>query len=414
MEKTEPGVCVPGAREQMVLERLQSTLNRAFRHVPFHQKRLTEMGIDPSAVQRVEDLCGLPFIERRHLSENYPYGLFAVPLRDIVRIHTAPGTGENPTVTGYTPQDLNLWQDMVATALHHAGVSREDILQIHLDPGLNNWGRDYKQGAEAVGASVIPNTLLSVEKQLKVLRDYRPTVLVAAPSYMLRLVNRLEEERIDPTRLALRTLIMVGEAADIATRDLLESRLGVVTWQHYGLTEVPGPALAFECDTRNGLHVNDDHFLPEIIDPETGAALPQGSTGELVLTTLTTRAFPLIRFRTGDRARILKADCACDCRLTRIEWLGERTDDLMVVRGVKISRGQLTDIIERALGFLVADPTFSVSQDQGRPHLEVWLRVGDRFFSDEIKVLENRVSAVRDAIEADYGVPAVIRLKELG
>jgi phenylacetate-CoA ligase len=412
MEKSDLGVCIPGEREQMVIERLQSTLNRAFRHVPFHQKRLREMGIDPSMVQRVEDLCHLPFIERRHLSENYPYGLFAVPLRDIVRIHTAPGTGDNATVSGYTSQDLSLWQDIVATALRHAGVGREDILLVSLDRGLANWGRDYKRGAETIGASVIPNTLLSLTKQLRVLRDYKPSVLVTTPSYALRLLHHLEETGLDVTDLALTTLILVGEAAEDPTRDLLEERLDVVTWQHYGLTEIPGPALAFECESRNGLHVNDDHFFPEIIDPGTGEVLPRGETGELVLTTLTTRAYPLIRFRTGDRARLLETTCACDCRLTRIEWLPGRTDDLMVVRGVKISRHQLENLICDALGFCAEGCSFEVTQHHGRPYLEVHILVGDRFFSDEIKVLENRVAVIRERIEEDYGVPVIVKLKE--
>lgn len=411
MENSESGVCVPEAREQMVLERLQSTLNRAFRHVPFHQSRMREMGFDPSAVERIEDLSGLPFMERRHLGENYPYGLFAVPLRDIVRIHTAPGIGKNPTVSGYTVQDLKLWQAVVATALENAGVVRDDILQISLDPGLANWGRDYKQGAEAIGASVIPNTLLSLDKQIRVLRDYKPSVLVTTPSYAVRLLQDLENE-VDVSDLALRTLIMVGEAADDTTRNLLETGLNVTTWQHYGLTEVPGPSLAFECESRNGLHVSDENFLPEIIDPQSGAILPTGQVGELVLTTLTTRAFPLIRFRTGDRARLLDPDCACDCRLRRIEWFAERTDDLMVVRGVKVNRDQLKTLIHRALGFPAEQPSFRVTSHHGRPCLEVSMAVGERFFSDEIKVLENRVSAVQDGIEEDYGVPVIVRLKE--
>ncbi|MFZ7125584.1 MAG: phenylacetate--CoA ligase family protein [Desulfobacterales bacterium] len=412
MEKSESPVCVPGEREQMILERLQSTLNRAFRHVPFHQARMRELGIDPAAVRRIEDLEQLPFMERRHLSENYPYGLFAVPLRDIVRIHTAPGIAENPTVTGYTAQDLKTWQGIVATALGNAGVTPDDILQISLDTGLANWGRDYQQGAESMGASVIPNTLLSLEKQLMLLRDYKTSVLVTTPSYALRLYQHLEAQNIEVRSLAIRTLILVGEAAGSLLRDRLESGLNVTTWQHYGLTEVPGPAVAFECESRNGLHVNDDHFLPEIIDPATGRVLPAGTEGELVLTTLTTRAYPLIRFRTGDRGRILDASCACECRLTRIDWLEGRTDDLMVARGVKVSRSQLESIVTDALGFAAKEMVFFVSGQQGRTYLEAWIAVDDRCFSDEIKVLENRVAAVRSRIEEDYGVPALVRLKE--
>lgn len=411
-EKPDGNVCIPEERDQLVLERLQSTLNRAYRNVPFHRQRLQADRIDPSDIQSLDDVQRLPFTTRKHLSENYPYGLFAVPLRDIVRIHTAPGTSSNPTVSGYTRQDLQIWENMVATALQHSGVTPDDILQISLDPGLNTWGRDYKSGAESLGASVIPNTLLSIEKQFMVMRDYKPSVLVTTPSYALQLATHLEQQGLAPEDFSLKKLILVGEPADPAQRDYLEDKLLVSTWQHFGLSEVPGPALAYECDNRSCLHVNDDHFLPEIIDPATGATLPPGAIGELVLTTLTTRAYPLIRFRTGDMARILPEPCDCDCRLVRIEWRSERSDRLIRIRGVKIHRQQILAAIETALGMSPQQYCMFENRYRGKTYLEIWIAVDDALFSDEIKMLEERMKTVRDQVQEDTGVPVIVRLKE--
>ena len=410
--KPEENVCIPEERGQLVLERLQSTLNRAYRNVSFHRQRLQAEEIDPAEIQSLEDVARLPFLTRQHLSENYPYDLFAVPLRDIVRIHTAPGTTSNPTVSGYTRQDIAIWQGMVATALEHAGVGPEDILQISLDPGLANWGRDYKSGAEAIGASVIPNTLLSIEKQLMVMQDYRPSVLVTTPSYARQVALKMDCDPSQRTAIRLKTLILVGEPAEVELRRYLEQTMNVRCWQHYGLSEIPGPALAYECENHSCLHVNDEHFLPEIIDPETGVPLPAGEAGELVLTTLTTRAYPLIRFRTGDRARMVTEPCSCDCRLARIEWLTDRTDQLVCIRGVKVHKQQVLAAVESALGFSPQGSCLFENRYEEKTYLEIWIAVDNALFSDEIKMLELRMKAIRDQIQESTGVPVVVRLKE--
>jgi phenylacetate-CoA ligase len=410
--KPDGNVCNLEERGQLVLERLQSTLNRAYRNVPFHRQRLQELDLDPADIQTLADVTRLPFLTRQHLSANYPYGLFAVPLRDIVRIHTAPGTAANPTVSGYTRQDLAIWEGMVATALESAGVGPDDILQISLDPGLDNWGRDYKSGAEALGASVIPNTLLSIEKQLMVMRDYMPSVLVTTPSYARQVAQRIESRRRRAEDFRLQTLILVGEPADKHQRRYLEQALNVQCWQHFGLSEIPGPALAYECENHACLHVNDEHFLPEIVDPANGRPVPAGEEGELVLTTLTTRAFPLIRFRTGDRARIVTEPCSCDCRLVRIEWLTRRIDQLVCIRGVKVHQQQIMAAVENALGFKPQDSCLFENRYDEKLFLEIWVAVEDAFFSDEIKMLELRMKSIRDQVQEDTGVPVIVRLKE--
>lgn len=403
----------PEERAQQQLERLQSTLNRAFRNVPFYRNRFQAQNIDPAEIESLKALDRIPFTERRHFSDNYPYGLFAVPLRDIVRIHTTPGTTLNPTVSGYAKQDILLWREMVARALSAAEVSAAEILQIHLDPGLANWGRDYKDGAEAIEAGVIPLTFLPLEKQLMVLRDYKTSVLITSPSAAAQLVHLLFRFNLNPNALALKTLILVGEVPDPETRTQFEEELHVKTWVHYGLSEVPGPTLAYECEAGRGLHVSEDHFLPEVIDPVTGKSLSEGEEGELVLTSLTTRAFPLIRFRTGDRVRLFSEPCSCGRTLRRIEWLPHRTDEMIVIRGVKVHHDHVRMLLEKALDSSPASYLLQKGRREMREFLEIWLAVDDQIFSDEIKELERRVRDLGLELTQELGVPVTIRLKEL-
>ncbi len=412
----------PEEKNQLQLERLQSTLHRAYRNVPFHKQRFKEMGIDLSGIESVSDIARLPLMKRQDISDNYPYDLFAVPLRDIVRIHTAPGTTLNPTVSGYTPQDLINWQTLLARGLAACGVTAHDILQITLPPGLSNWGRDYKFGAEFLEASVIPHTPMSIEKRLMVLRDYKTSVLVTTPSSALQLADYIRKNDIPLNTFALKTLMITGEATDAADRETLETELNVTVWTHYGLSEVPGPAIAFECEAHEGLHINEDHFLAEIIDPETQKVLPPGLPGELVLTTLTTRAFPLIRFRTGDQATILAetdrtepaCDPACPCgrNFRRIIWKGGRTDNLITVDGVKVHQAQIQRAIQGLLNLSSDTSKFFIRKRDEKKYLEVWIPVNDAIFSDEIKNLEALILRAENNLLENIGIPVDIRLKE--
>jgi len=299
-------------------------------------------------------------------------------------------------------------------ALLASNITPHDILQITLVPGLANWGRDYKSGAEAIEASVIPHTPMSIEKKVMVLMDYRTSILITTPASARQLADYVRAKDISTTALELKTLILVGEAVDPETRRLLEEQLGVTVWSHYGLSEVPGPAIAFECEKHAGLHVNEDHFLPEIVDPVSGEVLPNDRFGELVLTTLTTRAFPLIRYKTGDRARIMRETCACGRRLTRIEWMGERVDDLLNIDGVKIHTLQMQAAILSLLGFSSEASSFHVRKTDGRRYIEVFIPVNDTIFSDEIKELEALIHRAETNLLENIGIPVVIRLKEKG
>jgi phenylacetate-CoA ligase len=401
-------------RAQQQLERLQSTLNRAYKNVPFYRNQFAEHGIDPLQIEDLSDLAGVPFTDRTHFGEHYPYGLFAVPLRDVVRIHTAQGISINPIVSGYTKQDLAVRREMVARALNAAEVSGLDILQIHLDVGLTNWGREYKSGAETIEASVIPLTILPPEKQLMILKDYRTSVLVTTPSAAAELMQILFQANMNPNALALKTLVLVGEAPNRETLNQLEERLHVRTWVHYGLSEVPGPAVAFECSARGGLHLSEDHLLAEVIDPATGSPTREGDPGELVLTTLTTRAFPLIRYRTGDKVRLIEGTCECGRTFRRVEWLRERIDKSIVIRGVKVHHRQLTTLVERILGYAPEKCRFLIRETQRRDHLEVWLGVDESVFSDEIKEMEEISRRLGTELAMELGIPVRIHFKELG
>ena len=399
-------------KNQLQLERLQSTINRAFRHVAFHQERFTEAGVDPTKIQSIQDIALLPFMQREHLSQHYPYDLFAVPLRDIVRIHTAPGTTHNPTVSGYTPQDLHTWQQILSRGLKAAGVTPHDILQITLTPGLANWGRDYKSGAELIEASVIPNIPLSIEKKVMVLRDYKTSVLVTTPALAMELAVHIKEQRINTHALELATLILAGDLIPPENRRFIEETLNATVWLHYGLSEVPGPAIAFECDIHDGLHVNEDHFLAEIVDPDTGAPMPEGEAGELVLTTLTTRAFPLIRFRTGDKASFYQEACNCGRSVRRIKWHPGRTDEIMNIDGVNVHGQLVLAHLEKAIGPLPSSVRFFVEQAEEKKYLEIWMPVSGDIFSDEIKELEKLIHRAENRLRENLGVPVFIRLKE--
>ena len=402
----------PEEKKQLQLERLQSTLNRAYRQVNFHKKRMQASGFEPDQVESIDDLTRLPFLNRSDFSEHYPYELFAVPLRDIVRIHTAPGTSGNPTVSGYTSQDLSMWRRITERALSAASVSSHDILQISFNPGLNNWGRDYKDSAENMGVSVIPNTQLSINKHFMVLRDYKTTVLVTTPALATQLADYMYREQVGPAVLKLQSIIIAGETISEDFRKKIEERTFASCWLHYGLSEVPGPAIAFECHVHNGLHISEDHFIAEIIDSETEVVLPAGETGELVLTTLTTRAFPLIRFRTGDMARIETVPCECGNPLARMQWLNERADNIMKIDGVNIHEKQVYNVLKNALPALSGHVVCRVKEDNGRKLLEILLPMNERIFSDEVKELETLLRGIENRLREDLGVLVVIRLIE--
>jgi phenylacetate-CoA ligase len=397
---------------QLQLERLQSTLNRAYKNVPFYHNCLGDACMDPSTVRSLDDLSSLPLTSREDLSKNYPYGLFAVPLKDIVRIHTSTGTGSNPTVSGYTNTDLGIWTEMVARSLTAIGVGAEDIIQVCFDPGLANWARDFKGGAEAIEASVIPMTPLEIPKQVMVMSDYKTSVLVTTPSYARQLVREMTRMGVNPNSLSLRRALLLGEPISEKARTGLEADLHMKIQSAYGLSEVPGPSIAYECGERKGLHINEDHFIAEIIDPETGGPLSPGGSGELVLTTLTAKAFPLIRFRTGDRAILSTESCSCNRSFVRLNNIQGRVDQLVVIRGIKIHPQLVQGIMSRVGQRKLPAYVGFVHRLEALDLLEIRMRLDEDYFSDEIKVLEHLVHTARRELEQSLGIPVKVRLVE--
>jgi phenylacetate-CoA ligase len=404
----------PEELELLQLERLQSTLTRAFRQVKFYRRQFDAHGLTPEAIRDLSDLKRLPFTTREDLSENYPYGLFAVPLRDIVRIVSSPGTTEQPLVVGYTSQDLKLWQELLARLYAAAGVSRDDIVQFILPPGLANWRRDLMAGAEYLGASVIPAASLNFAKELMVMRDYKTSVLVTTPSIARHLRAVMARLDLAPAELSLRRAFLVAAPLPGELRREIEAGLHLKIATAYGITEVMGPGLAFSCEANAGFHFSADHFYPEIVDPKTGATLPPEAEGELVITTLSTVAFPLVRFRSGDLTSLNPEPCACGRTLVRLGPIRGRVDAIFSVGGIKVHPDQIGRLLKDLLGGHLPRWRYEVQTEAGLESLALDITVDDALFSDEIKALEGLCYRVRRYFQDHLGIHARITLKEIG
>jgi phenylacetate-CoA ligase len=400
--------------ELLQLERLQSTLTRAHRQVKFYRRRFDEHGLTPEAVRDLGDIKRLPFTSREDLSENYPYGLFAVPLRDIVRIVSSPGTTEQPLVVGYTSQDVKLWQELLARLYAAAGVSRDDIVQFILPPGLANWRRDLVAGAEFLGASVIPAASLNFAKELMVMRDYKTSVLVTTPSIARHLLTVMARLNLTPAQLSLKRALLVAAPLPSEVRREIEAGLAVKIATAYGITEVMGPGMAFSCEAEAGFHFSEDHFYPEIIDPERGESLPPGSEGELAVTTLSTVAFPLVRFRTGDRTSLNPQLCDCGRTLARLGPIRGRVDAIFSVGGIKVHPDQIGRLLRDLLGGHLPRWRCQVQTEAGLESLALDITVDEQLFSDEIKALEGLCAKVRRYFQDHLGIHARITLREIG
>lgn len=398
-----------GELELLQLERLQATLNRVARNVPLYRKRFAELGIDPYDVQSLEDVKRLPFTTKEDLRQNYPYGLFAVPLRDVVRMQASTGTTGKPTVVGYTSGDVRRWSELAARILTAGGVTKDDAVQIAFNYGLFTGAFGVHSGAELIGASVIPSSGGDPRRQISIMQDYRTTALVCTPSYALHLADTLDELDINKTALSLRFGLFGSEPWTEETRREIEDRLGIQATDNYGLSEITG--VAGECLERVGLHINEDHFLAEIVDPQTGEVLPAGAKGELVLTTLTKEAFPLIRFRTGDLTTLIDAPCACGRTLKRMTRIPGRSDDMLIIHGVNVFPAQIEAVIS---GTGLTDPHYQIVLDRvGHMDLAtIMLEAPESFCTDSIKQSQRILENVRIRLQTELGVAFEVRLVE--
>ncbi len=402
--------CMPREEiEQLQLERLQSTLNRVYRNVAFYRKKFDELKILPEEIQSVKDLANFPFTTKEDLRHSYPYGMFALPLREVVRIHSSSGVTGKPTVTGYTRNDLHHWSQLTARVLTAGGVTKDDVVQITFRYGLFTGAFGLHQGAELIGASVIPMSTGNTQKQVLIMQDYKTTALVGTPSYALRLAKYMEEAGIDPKSLSLKLGLFGGEPFPETMRQEIEERLFITATDNYGVSEVMGPGVSAECLHKNGLHLYEDHFIAEIIDPQTLQVLPPGSTGELVLTTLTKEAFPLIRYRTRDITALDYSPCPCGRTLIRMKKVLGRTDDIVIIKGVKVFPSQVEAILMEMEG---VEPHYQLIADrqEGIDTLEVRVEVNEQVFSDEIKNLQNIAAQIERRFREMIGVSAKVKL----
>ncbi|MFO7838166.1 MAG: phenylacetate--CoA ligase [Desulfosalsimonadaceae bacterium] len=400
------------ALESIQLRRLQTTLSRVYATVPFYRKKFDEAGVMPGDVKSLDDLRRLPFTAKQDLRDNYPFGMFAVPMENVVRIHASSGTTGKPTVVGYTARDINTWAELIARSLASSGASRGDIIHNAYGYGLFTGGLGFHYGAETLGASVIPVSGGNTKRQVIIMRDFGPTILTSTPSYALHLAEAAEEEGVSFRDLKFKSGIFGAEPWSEDMRTELENKLGLKAIDVYGLSEVIGPGVAIECiEAQKGLHIFEDHFIPEIIDPQTGEVLPYGETGELVITTLTKEAFPVIRYRTRDITSLNPEPCICGRTHYRMAKISGRTDDMLIIRGVNVFPSQIESVLMNIDG---VEPHYQmiVDRQDNLDSLTVVVEVSEGIFSDEVKGLQQFSETIETEIKECLGISARVRLAE--
>ena len=398
--------------EALQQRRLSLLLEKVYHNVPFYRKRFDERGVRPEHIRSLADMRILPFTEKQDLRNNYPFGLFAVPRDQVVRVHASSGTTGKATVVGYTARDVSTWADLMARSFVCAGGSRRDIVHNAYGYGLFTGGLGMHYGVERLGATIIPISGGGTRRQVMLLRDFGATVLCSTPSYALYLYETIIESGIDVTDLKLHTGIFGAEPWSAKMRAEIETKLGIKAMDIYGLSEIMGPGVAMECrEAQDGLHVWEDHFLMEIIDPETGEPLPDGETGELVITTLTKEAQPLIRYRTRDITRINAIPCRCGRTHRRIQRIQGRSDDMLIIRGVNIFPQQIESILLETQG-ITPHYQLILRREGSLDTLEVKVEVDETLFSDEIKHLQRIETTLQKNIKEFLGVTAKVTLSE--
>lgn len=398
--------------EELQTKRLHNLCARVYANVPFYRKRFEEIGITPADINSLKMLAQLPFTEKQDLRNHYPYGLFATPREQIVRIHASSGTTGKATVVGYTKRDLDTWAEVMARSLGCAGASARDFVHVAYGYGLFTGGLGAHYGAEQLGATVIPASGGSTKRQVVLMRDFGATVLCCTPSYALHLWEAGTEVGIDFRTQPLHIGVFGAEPWTEAMRSEIEHKLGITALNVYGLSEVMGPGVAMECaESKCGMHIWEDHFLPEIIDPVTGEQLPEGSVGELVITTLTKEGLPLLRYRTRDLTTLDYTPCRCGRTHARIGRIRGRSDDMLIIRGVNVFPQQIEAILLEAEG---VSPHYQiiVTRENNLDSIEVRVEVSESFFSDEVRKLQQREQRIQKTIKEFLGVSAKVRLVE--
>ncbi len=397
--------------EQLQLERLESTLNRVHMNVPFYRKKFDEMNIDTDAIRSLKDLNRLPFTTKDDLRDNYPYGMFAVPLRDVVRVHASSGTTGMSTVVGYTKNDIKTWSNLVARVLTAGGVTKDDVVQIAFGYSLFTGGFGLHYGAERLGASVIPISSGNTSRQIKIMQDFKTTALVCTPSYALLIADTIREMGISINSLSLKYGLFGAEPWSENMRKEIQDKLKIIATDNYGLSEVMGPGVAGECLEQNGLHINEDHFIIEIINPDTLEPVPDGDTGELVITTLSKEAFPVVRFRTRDLTRIITEPCPCGRTMRKMQRVMGRTDDMLIIKGVNVFPSQIESVLFEIEG---TEPHYQIIVDRkgAMDDVTVLVEVEESIFFDQMKKQRELIELIKKRLASELGISVEIRLVE--
>jgi phenylacetate-CoA ligase len=390
---------------------LKELVERVYYNVPFYREKMQMAGLQPDDIKGMDDLHRLPFTTKQDLRDNYPFGLFAVPMTEIIRLHASSGTTGKPTVVGYTRKDLNTWSEVVARTMTCAGIGKKDIIQIAYGYGLFTGGLGIHYGAEKIGAVVIPVSGGNTKRQLQLLQDFGSTAIACTPSYALFLAEAIEEFGMKPEDLHLRVGIFGAEPWTENMRKEIEAKLHIKAIDIYGLSEVIGPGVASECMEQKGLHINEDHFIPEIIDPLSLEVLPEGEKGELVFTTVSKEGLPLIRYRTRDLTRLNYASCECGRTLVRMEKCTGRSDDMLIIRGVNLFPSQIESVL---LEMSETKPHYMIMVDRvnNLDSLQVEVEVDEQFFLDKISQLQKLRQKIQSNLESALGLSVDVKLVE--
>ncbi len=395
--------------EKIQGERLKKTVEHVYNNVPIYKKRMDEAGVKPEDIKGIEDLHLLPFTNKTDLRDEFPFGLLAVPQDEIVRIQGSSGTTGKPIVSGYTQNDVDVWTEMVARSLVAAGAGKEDKIQVTYGYGLFTGGLGAHQGASKVGSMVIPMSSGNTQRQLMMMHDLGSTMLCCTPSYAIYLGESLKEMGYDLKEFKLKSGCFGAEPWTEEMREKLEDLFDINAYNIYGLTEIAGPGVAFECNAKNGMHINEDHVLAEIVDPQTGEQLPYGERGELVLTTITKTGMPMIRYRTHDICTLDAAPCACGRTHVRMSRITGRTDDMLIIRGVNVFPSQIEEVLLKMPG---VSPHYMIVVDRvnSTDRLEVQVELTEEMFSDTVSDIEKIQGKITEQIKSVVGVAAIVKL----
>jgi phenylacetate-CoA ligase len=400
------------ALEAIQLKRLKDLAERVYATVPFYKKAFDEKGVKADGIKSIQDLHKLPFTMKQDLRDNYPFGMFATSMEDVVRIHASSGTTGKPTVVGYTRRDIDTWSELMARTLAAAGTHKGDIVHNAYGYGLFTGGLGFHYGAERLGASVIPVSGGNTKRQILLMKDFGPTVLTCTPSYSLHLFDVAAEEGLDFKTLKFRVAVCGAEPWTENMRKEIENKLDLHAVDIYGLSEIIGPGVSVECvEAKNGLHIFEDHFIPEVIDPQTGESLPYGEIGELVFTTLTKEAFPLIRYRTRDLSVLYREPCKCGRNLVRMGRITGRSDDMLIIRGVNVFPSQIESVL-MARKDVAPHYVLIVDRKERMDTLQVDIEIDEGAFSDAVKDLQNMEQEIQKDIKDLLGVSCKVRLVE--